>query len=166
MKAFTLIEVLVSALILSIFVVGVFLVLNTGDITYNMDTAWLDLRQQARLAMDRMVRELREAKKGSVSISGGTTITFNTLTASNIQYYRSGTQNRAIREHPAGTTQILGNFINSLSFCCWHDTPSPGQCNTTCAGSNLVEIQLTASNTVKGRNLSFPLKEQVRLRNE
>lgn len=141
------------------------MVLNMGNTTYNIDLGQLDLQQQARQAMERMVRELRQATAGSVSISGEV-ITFNTSAASGVQFYRNPEQNQAMREYPVGTQNILGNYISSLGFCCWHDTPSPGICDYNCTGSNLVEITLTASNTVFGRNLSFALKEQVNLRNE
>lgn len=161
MRAFTLVEVLVSAFILSVMVIAVTLVLNTGSLTYNVDAGVLTLRQQSRQAMERMVKELRQATSKSI-LSGGAVITFTTAAASNIQYYRDTNSNQAIREYPAGAKQVLGNFISSLSFCCMHS----GACDADCSASDLVRISLSANTTARGKALSYQAQEQVRLRNE
>lgn len=163
MRAFTLIEILISVFILSVVFSGVYMFLNMGEITYSADMGLLELHQQTRQAMYWMVGELRQTTGIPDISSNGERITFNTFTASGIQYYRDATQNQIIREYPTGTPRILCNYITSLSFCCWHDTTS--SCDTSCSDSNLVKIQLNADKTIKGGGLSSSLKEQVRLRN-
>lgn len=163
MRAFTLIEALISIFVLSVILSGIYMFLNLGDMTYNTDMGLLDLHQQARQAMYWIVSELREATQIEDISSDGRSITFDTVTAGGVQYYHNTTDNQVIREYPVGTERILCNYIASLSFCCWHEDTST--CNTTCSDSNLVKIQLNANKSVKGRTLSFSLNEQVRLRN-
>ena len=151
MKAFTLLEVLVSVVILSLIITGIYSVLNVGNITYNIDLGILDLQQNARQAMDWMVREIRESSPPNIEIGGGNNqITFDTPNEQDIQYYRNTQENQIIREYPTGTTRILANNIEGLNFY---------------LNGNLLEILVTAGK-VQTQDLNFFLKEQVRLRNE
>lgn len=139
------------------------MVLDTGDKTYALDAGLMDLQQSARQSMNAMVRELHGAISQTIT-GGGSGINFNTTGATGVQYYCNA-DNQLVREFPSGSTPaVVGNSISVLSFCCWHD--DTGTCTTDCTGSNLIEINLTASSTVRGRDISFPLKGQARPRNE
>ena len=172
-KGFTLVEVLVSAAILTFIIAGIYAILNIGRMTYYTDMCYLDLHQNARQSMRWMVRELREASAEDIAIvsivGDDDRITFDTPNEDGIQYYRDlsdinvdNIENQIIREHPTGTYRILSNDISTLSFCCWHDDI----CDEDCSNSYLLQIQLTAEKTASGRDLSFPLIVKVRLRNE
>ena len=159
MKGFTLVEILVSAVILCLIIAGLFGVLNIGNATYNTERYLLDLQQKARYVMDRMIRELREGLRSSVNISAGNTrITFNTPDEPGMQYYRDisdidgdGRVDQIFREYPAGTrNKLVQEDIESLNFS---------------LSGNLLQIQITAKKTQRP-DLTFFLKEQVRLRNE
>ncbi|MGD9015047.1 MAG: prepilin-type N-terminal cleavage/methylation domain-containing protein [Candidatus Omnitrophota bacterium] len=154
MKGFTLIEVLVVVAILSIVIAAIYVVLNIANVTYNLDLGILDLQQNARIAMDWMIKELRESAPGDVSIGAGNDdITFDTPNESNIRYYLDTGQDQIIRKYPPGTERIIANDIGNLNF--------------TLVG-NLLEIQITARKpqTPQRQDLTFLLKEKVRLRNE
>lgn len=162
---FTLVEILVTFAILSFIMGGIFAVFNVADMSWNQDTGTLWLQQQARQAMDGMIREIRQAKKEAgrpVTITAGNeTLAFYIPGISNpVSYYLEN--NQIVREHPAGTKKILANDIGNLSFCCWHN----GVCDAVCSNFNIIEIKLTATKTVRQRPLSFNLTEEVRLRNE
>jgi len=152
MKGFTLVEVLVSTLIMGILFVGIYIVLSTGDITYQVDSAFLDLQQQARQGMAWMVRELREAQNIQITVvdSDSDRISFNTFSGTGIMYYRDISQNRLIREYPAGTTTLIADNITRLKFS---------------LSANILEIQLRAYKSAKQKPLTFSLTEKVRLRN-
>ncbi|NQT28194.1 MAG: hypothetical protein HQ570_01195 [Candidatus Omnitrophica bacterium] len=145
------IEILVAATILSLFVIGILAVLNSSDTTWNIDMGLVQLQQQTRGAMARTVREIRQAD--SVISASGTTITFSTpwATSGNIVY--SLVSGQIIRTYNSSTS-VLGNNINSLSFS---------------HSSGVVEIQIQAQKSVRGRTITFPmtgnLVEKVRLRN-
>lgn len=161
MKGFTLVEILISAAILTVLIAGVFMVLNIGQRSWNADMGWLDLQQQARQAMAGMVREIRQSKSSDIAITGAppriqfripTDITTQPIIYSaDISYYLSN--NQLIREHPAGTTKILANDINALNFSLSDDELS-------------LSIALEARKSSLNRVLTFPLSEKVRLRND
>ncbi len=176
MRGFTLLEILVSVLILGFIFGAIYGVLNVGNIIFREDITLVQLQQQGRQAMSWMVKEIRKSKPSEITLTeGNTEISFNIPPeaygdpwAGPISYYRDindansdGVQDQIIREYPAGTWKILGNDITTLSFS---------------LSGNLVEIQLAAKKTVQDRELCFPvlycndtsktLKEKVKLRNE
>ena len=158
MKGFSVVEIVVSVLILTFLVAGIFMVLNVGDMSYDTDMGLIHLQQQARLAMDGMTRELRQADI-SADPDGADSITFNAPLALNptqwigpITYQLDSNQNQIIRTLAGVPNKILGNNISSLSF--------------DLIGDNL-DIELTCQiTTTRRRDLSLSLKEKVRLRNE
>lgn len=174
-NGFTLVEILVSLLILGFLFAAIYGVLNIGNIIFKDNMTLLQLQQQARQGMDRMVNEIRESKSSEITIISGNTIsfkvppeTYGNLWVGPISYYRDvndanndGVVNQIIREYPAGTRKILANDITALSFS---------------LTGGVVEIQLAAKLAARGRELCFPvlycndtsktLKEKVKLRNE
>ena len=160
MKGFSLVEILVSVLILSFLIAGIFMVLNVGDMSYSTDMGLIHLQQQARLAMDGMTRELRQADADSIiDPEGADSITFNAPLALNptqwigpITYQLDANQNQIIRTLAGVPQKIVGNNISSLSFD---------------KNDNILDIELTCQiTTTRRRDLSLSLREQVRLRNE
>lgn len=175
MRGFTLVEILVSILILGLLFAGVYGVLSVGSIIYRDDMSLLELQQQLRLAMQAMVRETRESKSSEVTLSDANArITFNIAPATYgdpwvgpISYYRDindvnadGITDQVLREYPSGTWKVLANDITVLSFSITGD---------------IVEIQVAAKKTIGARELCFPspcadpqatLKETVKLRDE
>lgn len=161
-RGFTLVEILVSVVILSFLIAGIFRVLNIGRMTYSTDLGLLDLDQNAHRSMEWMVRESRESSVGDINIVsiGGSDdkITFDTPNETGIQYYRDlndingdNIVEQIIREYPAGTWRILANNISSLQLS---------------LNNRLLEIQLTANKVVSGRDLSLAVKANAHLRNE
>jgi prepilin-type N-terminal cleavage/methylation domain-containing protein len=173
MRGFTLAEILVSALILGFLFAAIYGVLNVGNIIYKDDITLVELQQQARQAMDGMIREIRQAKREAgrlITITlDGSKIEFYIPSFSNpISYYRDvndvnddGIIDQVIREYPPQIYKILANDITALSFSITGD---------------VVGIQLAAKLSARGRELCFPvpycndtsktLKEKVKLRNE
>lgn len=159
MRGFTLIEVLISFLILTILMAGVFMVLNAANQSWYTESGIMDLQQEARRAIQGMSREIRQSRPSYVNVGvGADNVQFRVpsdITTDPLTYYGNITyslnSNQIIREYPAGTTKVLANNIDSLSFS---------------LSGNTVEVVLTASKNINGRQVSFPLTEKVRLRNE
>lgn len=176
LTGFTLIEILISAAILSLVILGVLGILQFANMTWNSDMGLLDLQQAARQAMDGMSREIRRAdpdplKNVTMAIDGASIKFYIPDYADSITYSLSN--NQIIREHPNGTNRVLANDISNLSFCWLHTDGSCSasrDCGGLCSKSYLAQVQLRAGKTVKQRQLVFPLAgpltEQVRLRNE
>ena len=153
-KGYTLLELIVVLLLLSVILIGVYGILTTGNNIYIRDITLLDMEQQTRNAVDRIVREVRQASSQIITTNFNNTtndkIVFTIPTATGIQYYLSGTN--LVREYPSGTTRNVASNISLLKF--------------TLTGS-LLQIQVRADKTIYSTNtISFPLVEKVRLRNE
>lgn len=161
MKAFTLIEVLVVALIFSFLAIGITQVMNLGNVVFPVDLGQMQLQQQTRQAIQWMTRELRQASTDPIDPVigiGNNRITFDSFGDLGISYYLDtgdangdGLVNQIIREFPAGSRRIVANSITGLTFT-FNDP--------------LIRIDINAGQTVLGKNLTFALVEQVRLRNE
>ena len=173
MRGFTLVEILVSLLILSVVLAGIFAVLNVGQMNWNSSMSSLDLQQQVRQAMDGMSKEIRQSSfsnitinpdQGAINFTVPIDITTNPITYSSTINYYLNDNSQIVREHPSGTTKILANDISNLSFCC------VGIVAANCLdydNSTAVQIYVEGNKTVRGRTyLPFNLTEQVRLRNE
>ncbi|MDD5431368.1 MAG: prepilin-type N-terminal cleavage/methylation domain-containing protein [Candidatus Omnitrophica bacterium] len=154
MKGFTLLEALISVLIFSFLIVGIYATLTVGEKTFNEGNVLLMLQQNTRRAMDTMVKELREALNptlaGSIVITPtGNQITFSTIGRAGISYYVLN--NQLVREFPAGTIRVVGNNVANLLFI---------------QNSHILTIGLTESLVYRGgRTLQFPLREEINLRN-
>jgi len=164
MKEFTglsLIEILVTMVIMSFIIGGIFAILSIANLSWNSSMGLLDLQQGVRQAMDGMTREARQSRPTFITIAnGGAQLDFFIPNISNvISYYVLN--NQIIREHPTGTSKVLANDISSLNFCCLG-----GADCMDCANSRVLQIQIQADKIVRGRALSFALQEKARLRNE
>jgi prepilin-type N-terminal cleavage/methylation domain-containing protein len=158
MRGFTLIELLVGVLIFAFLMSAIFAILNIGDITYNSDVCLLNLQQQARLAMDGMVRELRQSSSSDISIVSDSEIIFNISPETYgsgwigpIRYYLDAPDSQIIREYPAGTEKIVANNVDNLVFS---------------LNGRKLDIQLSCAEVVRQRNFSFSLRGEVKFRNE
>ncbi len=150
-QGYTLVEALISVLIMSVMLLGVYGVLQTGNTLITNDNAAVETGQQVRNAMDRIMREVRESSAATISTLSATNkkITFTTPNETNIQYYLSGTN--LVREYPSGTVKTIASSIGSLGF--------------SLTGS-LLKIDIRGDKTYFGKTISLYLTEKVRLRNE
>lgn len=159
MKGFTLLETLVTILIFTFIVGGMYGVLNIYRANYDTNLVSLNLQRQARQGMNWLSREIREAGLSTIVIPPDrSSITFDIPTATGVRtvrYYVETTQLK--RESSPDPVEIRANDITVLSF------PERS------AGSNLQKMTLEASKTFrslgKERTLTFSLTEQVQIRN-
>jgi type II secretory pathway pseudopilin PulG len=176
-KGFTLFEILIGIVISILVMIALFVAFDIGNKVFFYDTGLVDLQQEARQAMDGMIREIRQAKQeagrplvvgGVVQADGGDQISFFIPGYTDAITYTL-VNNQIIREHPKDVTMVLANDITTLSFCC-----QGGADCADCGSSRFVQVQLQAQKTVRQRQLTFPaipdivgsqnLIEEVRLR--
>jgi type II secretory pathway pseudopilin PulG len=160
MRAFTLIEAMVSMFILGVIIAGILAVATVGQMTVNMNMGLLDIQQPVRQSIDGMIRELRQGDPNSLAVApGGGRIDFSIPGISNgISYYIQNSQ--IIREHPVGTTKILVNNATLFRACCNHGAT----CDENCVNTKVVEITLQGTKLVRNTPVTFNLREKVRLR--
>jgi prepilin-type N-terminal cleavage/methylation domain-containing protein len=152
MKGFTLIETLFSISLVAALAATLYGVLSSGTAIYMKDTALLDVEQQARNAMERIVQDVRSSKSHVITTisAGDHKIIFDTPTKTGLGYYKTGTQ--LTRLDPTGTTASIASDISFLTF-----SPLTG---------NVLTIVVTAQKTIYQHPVSFSLTQKVRLRNE
>ena len=138
--------------IFAVMLLGVYGVLGTGNAVISNDNALLDMQQQARNGLIRMVKELRQASTVTISGASNNIVTFTIPTASNIKYYLSTINGVSylVREYPAGTVKNISNNIAYLNFS---------------LNSRLLTMKLRADKLIYSKTVSFSLAENVRLRN-
>ena len=68
-RAFTLVEVLISSVIVMVIIVGIIAIANVGNKEWSTEVGLLGLHQQARQAMHGMVRETRQSQYTDIIIS-------------------------------------------------------------------------------------------------
>ena len=150
-KGKTLIELLVALLIFSSMMLGFYALMNFVNTRSFLDSVRVDMQQQARNGMERIMREVRESSTIAITVvdANSDELSFTTPNEVGIQYYRDGIN--LVREYPPDTTKIIASNILYLKF--------------TQAG-NLLQIQIRADKSLKSQTISVLLTEKVRLRNE
>ncbi|MFA6378344.1 MAG: hypothetical protein WCX16_01000 [Candidatus Omnitrophota bacterium] len=159
-KSFTLVELMVTFLLLTIIIMAIYTVLNLATAFYPVDMGLLDLQQQSRQAMEWLTREARQSssKAGSITIttisSNIDSITFTTPTKASVYYYLNN--DRLMREYPSGTIRIIAQNITRLKFTRTNDVPN---------NSSILTIEVGAAKTILSKPLSIQINEKVRIRN-
>ena len=128
-------------------------ILSAGrDAYYTADTK-IEIQDNLRLGMNRMVKELQGASSvdGTIFDANNISDDFLRFTTSGSLIEYSIASNQLIRTE-AGNNRVLANNINSVRF--------------TLYGGNMLEIDLNGGKTtVLRRGLSFNLSSRVVLRN-
>ncbi|NLE64341.1 MAG: hypothetical protein GX606_00245 [Elusimicrobia bacterium] len=150
-KGLTVIEVVVSLAVFLVVSLGVFEAMTVGWMVYSRDTALLDLQQDVRRAMDRIVREVRESGASTVSVvdDDSDTLSFDTPNEQDIDYYLY--EGELIREYPPDVYRTVAEGISRLKFIK--------------SGESLV-IDIEGERMYRQTPITFSLRETVRLRNE
>jgi len=135
MRGFSLLEVLVTSVILAVMIIALFLVLSIGQRSWISGDTNIGLRQEIARALIAMGREIKETRPSRVNIAVGNSsnsITFNipldpnnngnVLDASgnivwspNISYSLNGS-NQIIRAIVGGNSSVIANSITNLQF--------------------------------------------------
>ncbi len=151
MRAFTLVELLVSVLIFSLILGGILGVLRMADISWDSTLGILGLVQEVRQGMDGMTREARQSSfnRAAVGNNGARLDFFIPSSAAVISYYVRN--NQLVREHPAGVIKVLAKNVSQINFT---STPS------------MLEILITVNKTtIRNRALSYSSLQHVKWRN-
>ena len=108
-KGFSLIEMMVALGILSIIIIGLVTFFSGGTRAWVTGQYQLEAQRNARLSMDRMVREIREANYIEFS-STSSSIDFHTPFHGNISYSLSGD-----KDLKRGSNTVINNIL-TLDF--------------------------------------------------
>jgi len=157
MKGFTLVEIMITLLILGVLCGALMVIFSASKSAYDASMASADLQASGRQALEAMNRELRQSDLSTLTITGGNRINLRIPTdiaaspatlSGMISYYVSN--NQLLREHPVGITRVIGTNISQIVFS---------------LTNNQLSVTLTASKTVRQRAYTLAVKEQILIRN-
>jgi prepilin-type N-terminal cleavage/methylation domain-containing protein len=171
-RGFSLAELLVVCAIAGIFLSGVIALQLQGQRAYSIGAARVDAQQNARLALERFLEELRiatavtSATNCSNSSTGASTLSFSwtnpiSFATETLTWALSGTNLQ--RTDTSGTVTIIGG-VTGLNIWCYQ---SDGVTLTsTAANVYSVIVKLTAQDeTVASSHQTTVVQSRVRLRN-
>lgn len=111
-KSFSLIEMMIVVAVLGVIVLGLVTFFTGGTKSWVSGQYQLTAQRNARQAMDRMVREIREASEIIASSTSSIEINFNTPWNTDLKYSWSGDEGDPILR---GTNPLI-NDVQSLIF--------------------------------------------------
>ena len=142
-RGFSLAELLVVMALTGLVLAGVFAIQQAGTNSYLMGAGRVETQQNARMALELMVRELRSAESVT-GLGGATDITFVNSTGATVRYQLAGS---ILNRTEAGVAGILIGGVQSLAFTYYATgfNPVTNTGPTTTAPANLkaVRIQIT-----------------------
>lgn len=110
---FTLVEVVVAVTILVMALSAALLLYAQGTLMYNREEVQVDVQENARIALDRLVRELRSAKE--INEVKANSITFTLDDGSRVRYYHDTFRQQLMREKDSGVNPVA-SFVKDLRF--------------------------------------------------
>jgi prepilin-type N-terminal cleavage/methylation domain-containing protein len=181
-SAFTLLEILIAAAILSVVLACLFTTLNIGQLSFSMNSAKVELQSYVRLVMDRLVKDVRDTNLLEINNNSPSVdhIKFRkvsgidngsgsyTLSANYIEYTYDGNSGVLTRNIIDGSNNILQsltyNDITQSPF--YIASGNPLVANGILTSKSLF-IVISAQKQTRGSNvLNFSLTEEVKIRNE
>ena len=171
-KGFTLIEIMITMAIFLVIVGATHRIYIAGQKAWDSDLGLLDLQQSTRPGLFSIAKEARAASLVSMTMGVGCdhltvpencdSITFNTPSENNIQFFHNSADNQLIRQDSSANQRVLASNIVDAYFCCAH---GDGDCSCD-ATFNVLEVRLESEKDVWGRTLSFSLGTKLEVRND
>jgi type II secretory pathway pseudopilin PulG len=166
---YTLAELLTGMAVTGLLLAGLLLTLQGGRDVYQSDAARAEVQQNARVALERMLRELRAATTVTTATATDVKFTYFDATGTNdiVEYSLNGVQLQRNQTGAAGQPEALIGGVRSLVIT-YYDIN--GVVTTTAANVRTVDIQLTTqpeNPTVAPSNVRTAVVQgRVRVRNE
>ena len=162
-RGYTLTELLVAMAMLALVLSGVYTLQRQGLYSYMMGSAKVEAQQNARVALDLMIRELRSATSVTATAAGD--LTFVDQNGVTLRYNLNGT---ALQRTENGVVSILIGGVQSLALT-YRDSNGA----VTGAPANVANIMIAittrpqAANpcAASALNQKMIVQDQVRLRN-
>ena len=111
-RGFTLAELMVVMALTGLVLAGVFSIQQQGTNSYLMGAGRVEVQQNARVALEQMVRELRSAETVT-ALGSATDITFVDVTGVVVRYQLTGT---TLNRTAAGVGGVIIGGVQSLTF--------------------------------------------------
>ena len=172
-RGYTLAELLTAMAVLGLLMAGLFLTLQEGQTVYLYGAGRAEVQQNARVALERMLRELRTASSVATSSANDVKFTFldDTATSVTVEYTLNGTDLQRNQTVPvvAGQPDILVGGVMTFAVT-YYDINNVA--TTTAANVYAVDISITTRSddatlaSYSPANRRATVAGRVRLRNE
>jgi prepilin-type N-terminal cleavage/methylation domain-containing protein len=172
-SGFSLAELLVACAMVGVVLAGTFVALQSGESAFQYSTGKVEVQQNGRVALDRMIRDLRTGS--SVTAATPTSISFiytdETNAAVTVTYSLAGTslqrnQTNPVPAAPQPETVIGG--VNTFALVYYDNTNAV---TTTVANIRVVDVRLITQSETTGlasynlANQQAVFEDRVRMRN-
>ncbi len=159
-KGLTLIELLISVMLISVILGAIWVVYSTGFIVFSGQTSRYDIKEEASLAFITMTKELHQAL--SITAATATSVTFTADLDNNgvnetIQYTWSGAAGAPLNRVVGAVTKTLVRSVQSIAFTYYNDNNVLLSVPVTLANVHLVAVDATA---IKGDE-TFRLRTKI-----
>ncbi|MCX5665675.1 MAG: prepilin-type N-terminal cleavage/methylation domain-containing protein [Candidatus Omnitrophica bacterium] len=146
-KGLTLIELLISVMLISVILGAIWVVYSTGVIVFSGQTSRYDIKDETSLAFITMTKELHQAL--SITAATATSVTFTADLDNNgvnetIQYTWSGTAGAPLNRVVGAATRTLVRSVQSIAFTYYNDNNVLLSVPVTLANVHLVAVDTTA----------------------
>lgn len=122
---FTLVELLIVIVVISVVGVAFVSMFAEGVRTYEVVDAGNDMLQEARYAEERIARELRRVRDGaSITVATPTTFSFVDRSGATQGFSWSGVPGAALLHTRNGASRTLASGVDSLAFRYWRSDGS------------------------------------------
>ncbi len=173
-RGYTLAELLAAMAVMALLLAGLFLTLQEGQTVYLFGAGRAEVQQNARVGLDRILRELRTGTKVTVANANSLTFEFldDTSTLVTVAYSLSGTslqRNQTVPVPAQAQPETLIGGVSALAII-YYDVNNVA--TTTAASAYSVDIKLTTRTEDTTLAAAAPANRQavmqgrVRLRNE
>ena len=172
-RGYTLAELLTAMAVLGLLMAGLFLTLQEGQTVYLYGAGRAEVQQNARVALERMLRELRTASSVATSSANDVKFTFldDTAASVTVEYNLNGTNLQRNQTVPAvaGQPDILVGGATTFAVT-YYDINNVA--TTTAASVYAVDISITTRSddatlaSYSPANRRATVAGRVRLRNE
>jgi len=172
-RGFSLAELLVACAMVGIVLAGVFVALQQGENAFMFGTGKVEVQQNARVAVDRMARDLRLGS--TITAANATSITFSYIEDNagapqtfTVTYSLAGTNLQRNQTAPVAANETLIGGVNTLALTYYDNTNAV---TATVANIRVVDIRLITQPQATGlgsynlANQRATFEDRVRLRN-
>jgi Tfp pilus assembly protein PilW len=172
-SGFSLAELLVACAMVGVVLAGTFVALQSGESAFQYSTGKVEVQQNARVALDRMMRELRtgSAVTAATATSISFTYTDDTNTAVTVTYSLAGNSLQRNQTNPvpaAPQPETLIGGVNTLALVYYDNNNAV---TTTVANVRVVDVRLITQSETTGlasynmANQQATFEDRVRMRN-
>jgi prepilin-type N-terminal cleavage/methylation domain-containing protein len=139
-RGYTLVELLTAMAVLGLLMAGLFVTLQQGQTVYLYGAGRAEFQQNARVALERMLRELRTASTVATAAANDVKFTFldETNTLVTVEYNRAGTNLQRLQTVPTVSTATLVGGVSTFTVT-YYDINN----NTTTTAANVYAVDIS-----------------------